>query len=115
RMLRHAGLRNLEKELRIDIVGRDALGPGGAVIRGPRLPAGSRPVKTPVFLPGGSWLISAVPDDGWHTRPWWWSTGFLIRLALSVLAAMGTSRILHDGRRIRRLAGVDVLTNLPNR
>lgn len=114
-MLERAGLKRLERSLRLDIVGRDATGPGGDIIRGPRIAASDKPVKTPVFLPGGSWLISAVPADGWASRDWWQSPSFLFRALLSVLAALATARILHDRSRIRRLAGIDVLTNLPNR
>lgn len=114
-MLERAGLRRLEKSLRFDIVGKDATGPGGGIIRGPRIPSSDQPVKMPVFLPGGSWLISAVPVEGWAARDWWQSPGFLFRLLLSLLAALATARILHDRSRIRLLAGIDVLTNLPNR
>jgi diguanylate cyclase (GGDEF)-like protein len=67
------------------------------------------------MLPGGSWLVSAVPHEGWYRQPWWVSAGFLVRVALSLLAALATARILDDGRRIRRLASRDELTNLPNR
>lgn len=114
-MLERAGLRRLEESLRFDVVGKDATGPGGGVIRGPRIPGSDKPVKMPVFLPGGSWLISAVPVDGWTSRDWWQSPAFLFRVMLSLLAALATARILHDRSRIRLLAGIDVLTNLPNR
>ena len=114
-LMRDAGIRKLERELRLDIVGRDASGPGGDVIRGERLADRARAVKTPVLLPGGSWLISAEPIEGWHAQPAWQSPGFLLRLALSALAGLATARILHDRQRIRRLAGIDSLTNLPNR
>ncbi|WP_460457894.1 diguanylate cyclase domain-containing protein [Arenimonas alkanexedens] len=115
RMLRRAGIDKLEKDLLISIIGRDAAGPGGAPIRGARLPINARAVKVPVFLPGGSWLISAVPREGWHDRELWLSPLFLLRLALGVLAALAVARILHDRERIRHLAGVDALTQLPNR
>lgn len=114
-MLERAGLMRLERSLRFDVVGLDATGPGGGIIRGPRIAASERPVKLPVFLPGGSWLISAVPDEGWTRREWWQSPGFVFRALLSLLAALATARILHDRSRIRLLAGIDVLTNLPNR
>lgn len=114
-MLERAGLRRLEESLRFDVVGKDATGPGGDIIRGPRIAASEKPVKMPVFLPGGSWLISAVPADGWAAREWWQSPGFVFRVLLSLLAALATARILHDRSRIRLLAGIDVLTNLPNR
>lgn len=114
-LLKQAGLPELERWLRLDIVGRDAAGPGGEVIRGPRIPVSAKPVKMPVFVPGGSWLIAAVPAAGWNPRPWWTRPEVLARALLSVLAAMASARILHDRRRIRRLAGMDSLTNLPNR
>jgi diguanylate cyclase (GGDEF)-like protein len=114
-MLERAGLRRLEKSLRFDVVGKDATGPGGDIIRGPRVATSERPVKMPVFLPGGSWLISAVPAEGWPSRDWVRSPAFLFRLLMSMLAALATARILHDRSRIRLLAGIDVLTNLPNR
>lgn len=115
RMLERAGLPALERSLRLDIVGRDATGPGGGILRGPRIPASDKPVKMPVFLPGGSWLISAVPVDGWASRGWWQSPAFLLRVLMSVLAALATARILQDRSRIRILAGIDALTQLPNR
>ncbi|MCX7032707.1 MAG: diguanylate cyclase [Arenimonas sp.] len=114
-MLERAGVRRLEKALKFDVVGKDATGPGGGIIRGPRIPASERPVKMPVFLPGGSWLISAMPVEGWASRDWWQSPAFLFRALLSLLAALATARILHDRSRIRVLAGIDALTNLPNR
>ncbi len=114
-VMRDAGILALEKELRLSIVGRDAAGPGGDIIRGARLPASANAVRVPAFLPGGSWLISAVPLEGWDARAWWQMPGFPIRLGLSLLAALATTRILHDRQRIRRLAGRDALTNLPNR
>lgn len=114
-LLAEAGIKALEKQLRLSIVGRDAAGPGGEIVRGLRLPPDSGAVRVPAFLPGGSWLISAVPLEGWDARPWWRTPGFPLRIILSVLAAMATTRILHDRQRIRRLAGMDALTALPNR
>lgn len=115
RMLRRAGIRKLEEELQLSIIGRDALGPGGEPIRGERIPVGADAVKVPVFLPGGSWLLSAVPHAGWHGNGPWLAPLFLVRLGLSLLASLAVARILHDRRRIKHLAGVDALTQLPNR
>jgi diguanylate cyclase (GGDEF)-like protein len=114
-VMRRAGIRKLENEYRVAIVGRDAAGPGADLFRGERLGPGIGAVRSPVFLPGGSWLISAIPKDGWYDEPWWMSLGFGIRLLLSGIAAWATLRILDDRQRIRRLAGRDTLTNLPNR
>jgi len=115
RTMERAGFPALDRRLAMDIVGRDAGGPGGETILGPRLPAAMAPVKVPVILPGGSWLISAVPREGWGAQPWWAMPSAMVRLLLSVLAALATARILHDRRRIRRLAGTDMLTSLHNR
>jgi len=113
--LERAGFPTLERRLALDIVGRDATGPGGETIKGPRLSAQDEPVKVPVFLPGGSWLISGIPAEGWYRQPWWEMPWTLARMFLSLLAALATARILHDRRRIRRLAGTDMLTSLHNR
>lgn len=115
RMLRRAGIAKLEKELQLSIIGRDASGPGGDPIRGERIPLGADAVKVPAFLPGGSWLLSAVPREGWHAPGTWLSPRFLVRLGLSLLASLAVARILHDRRRIKHLAGSDALTQLPNR
>lgn len=115
KVLARAGLDALERDLRISIVGRDALGPGGELVRGQRLPLEAKAVKLPVFVPGGSWLISAAPREGWGTRMSWWHPEILMRLGLSLLGGLALARILHDRRRIQHLAGVDMLTQLPNR
>lgn len=114
-MLQRAGIRRLEDDLDIAIVGRDAAGPGGELFRGRRHETGAGAVRMPVFLPGGSWLISAVPREGWLPHRSWLSPGLVFRLLASVLAALATTRILYDRQRIRRLAERDALTDLPNR
>jgi diguanylate cyclase (GGDEF)-like protein len=114
-ILRRAGIRQLEEELRVSFVGRDAGGPGGALFRGERPERDASAVRSPVMLPGGSWLVSAVPVEGWYRDPRWLSPGFLARVLLSLLAGLATARILDDRRRIRRLASRDELTDLPNR
>lgn len=114
RILRRAGIRPLEDELRVSFVGRDAAGPGGELFRGERPPRSAHAVRSPVMLPGGSWLVSAMPVEGWNPGGWL-TPGLLARIALSVLGGLATARILDDRRRIRRLASRDELTNLPNR
>ncbi|KAA2285514.1 diguanylate cyclase domain-containing protein [Arenimonas fontis] len=114
-MLERAGLRRLEKELDIAIVGRDAAGPGGELFRGRRHDASVDAVRMPVFLPGGSWLITAVPREGWLPRGAWLNARLGFRLLVSLLAALAITRILRDRQRIRRLAERDALTDLPNR
>jgi len=114
-MLQRAGILGLEDHLDVAIVGRDAAGPGGELFRGRRHAAGTQAVRVPVFLPGGSWLMSALPREGWLPRGSWFSVGLGVRLLASLLAALATTRILRDRQRIRRLAERDALTELPNR
>ncbi|KFN50064.1 diguanylate cyclase domain-containing protein [Arenimonas composti] len=114
-VMRRAGIRKLEGDYSLAIIGRDAGGPGGDLFRGERFPADAEPVRSPVFQPGGSWLLMAIPKEGWYVRPWWLGWGFVVRLLLSLVAAWGTLRILQDRQRIQQLAARDLLTDLPNR
>lgn len=114
-LMADAGIERLEKKLRLEIRGRDASGPGGEAIRGDPLPREADAVKVPVFLPGGSWLISAAPLEGWYPVPWWRTPTGMAGLAISLLSGLAVLRIAQDRQRIRLLAASDALTNLPNR
>lgn len=114
-LLEDAGLVALENDLRVHIRGRDALGPAGADIHGDETRVEFHAVRVPAFVPGGSWLISAVPRQGWDVPPWWRTYAGLIGLIVTALATLAVYRILLDRLRIRTLAGVDALTQLPNR
>lgn len=115
RLLREAGIERLEKELLINLRGLDAAGPGGEIFRGEAIAKDADAVKVPVFLPGGSWLLSAAPPQGWHQRPWWRTPTGSIGLIMSLLTGLAILRIAQDRQRIRLLAGSDALTSLPNR
>jgi diguanylate cyclase (GGDEF)-like protein len=110
-----AGLARLQQELVIDIRGRDAMGPAGERFFGRAAPMSRMPLKVPVLVPGGSWLISAYPPEGWNPTPWWRTRNGAFGLLVSVLSALASFRILYDRQRIRLLAGLDPLTRLPNR
>lgn len=114
-LMADAGIRKLEKELQVSIRGRDAIGPGGEMIRGEPMPSMTDAIKVPVFLPGGSWLISARPAEGWYAKPWWLTPTGIAGLSLSALLALALLRIVQDRQRIRLLARSDALTSLPNR
>ncbi|HEX5755030.1 MAG TPA: diguanylate cyclase [Arenimonas sp.] len=114
-LLNDAGIERLEKYLQLEIRGRDASGPGGEPVRGSPLPREVDAVKVPVFLPGGSWLISAAPIEGWYALPWWRTPTGMAGLALSLLSGLAVLRIAQDRQRIRLLAASDALTSLPNR
>lgn len=114
-LLEDAGLVALENDLRVHIRGRDALGPAGADIYGDEARVEFHAVRVPAFVPGGSWLISAVPRNGWDVPSWWQTYAGMIGLVVTALASLAVYRILLDRLRIRTLAGVDALTQLPNR
>ncbi len=114
-LLEDAGLRALENELRIDIRGRDAMGPAGASIQGEEDRMSPHAVRVPTFVPGGSWLITAMPKEGWGLTPWWLTQAGWVGLIVTFLATLAVYRILRDRLRIHTLAGVDPLTQLPNR
>jgi diguanylate cyclase (GGDEF)-like protein len=114
-LMAEAGLARLQQEMEIDIRGRDASGLAGERFFGVAAPLSSDALRVPVFVPGGSWLITAYPRDGWYPTPWWRTRNGAFGLMLSVLAALAIYRILYDRQRIRLLAGLDPLTRLPNR
>jgi diguanylate cyclase (GGDEF)-like protein len=114
-LMEKAGLHRLQRELVLDIRGRDAMGPAGERFFGVAAPMSREGLKMPVLVPGGSWLITAYPRDGWYPTPWWRTLNGGLGLLLSLLAALASYRILYDRQRIRLLAGLDPLTLLPNR
>jgi len=68
-MFEAAGLDNKDSLLKISIRGKDGLGAKGEVFYGPEDLFSNDPVLMEVTLPGGSWLMAAVPVNGWETNP----------------------------------------------
>jgi diguanylate cyclase (GGDEF)-like protein len=114
-LMKQAGLARLEQDLDISIRGRDAAGPAGGFFFGDETLISKDAVRVPVFVPGGSWLISAQPKKGFAVEPWWMTTAGMIGLMVSLFSAAASYRILFDRSRIRHLADHDPLTQLPNR
>lgn len=114
-LLEDAGLKTLENELKIEIRGRDAMGPAGARVYGSGEDISFHSVRMPAFVPGGSWLISGMPREGWQVPPWWRTQAGMIGLALTLFSTFAVFSILRDRLRIRAMAGIDPLTSLPNR
>ncbi len=114
-LMEEAGLARLEQDLDISIRGRDATGPAGAFFFGDESSISMDAVRVPVFVPGGSWLISAQPKMGYGVKPWWKTMAAIIGLLVSLFSALASYRILFDRSRIRHLADHDPLTQLPNR
>ncbi len=61
----------LDPDLPFDIIlqGRDALGPAGEVFFGNPDLLTQAPILTTVSLPFGSWVLGAVPKEGWQVVP----------------------------------------------
>lgn len=114
-LMKEAGFARLEQDLDISIRGRDASGPAGKYFFGDEKGITKDAVRVPVFVPGGSWLISAQPKLGYAVKPWWQTTAAIIGLLVSLFSALASYRILFDRSRIRHLADHDPLTQLPNR
>lgn len=114
-LLEDAGLKALENEIKVEIRGRDAMGPAGARVYGDDADMSFHAVRMPAFVPGGSWLISGMPREGWQVPPWWRTQAGMIGLALTAFSAFAVFSILRDRLRIRAMAGIDPLTSLPNR
>lgn len=114
-LMKESGLARLEQDLDISIRGRDASGPAGPYFFGDESLISKEAVRVPVFVPGGSWLISAQPKTGFGAGPWWKTDAAMIGLLVSLFSALASFRILFDRSRIRHLADHDPLTQLPNR
>ena len=75
-----SGLSQLEQSLDISIRGRDAIGPAGEFFFGDESLISKDAVRVPVFVPRGSWLISAQPKKGFGVQPWWQTSAGIIGL-----------------------------------
>lgn len=65
-LLRESGI-TAPSELQIALRGKDALGVSGSVFFGSNTIFHSMPVMVPVSVPGGDWILAAVPSEGWVT------------------------------------------------
>ncbi|MBU1566446.1 MAG: response regulator [Proteobacteria bacterium] len=66
-LFKAAGIYEQNLDIRIAIKGKDGLGAEGDMIDGNPAIFQNTPVLLPVNLPEGSWLLAAVPNDGWLT------------------------------------------------
>ncbi len=102
RLYRDSGLLSQTLDLDIAISGRDGLGEEGALFYGDSTVKSANPVEVNVFLPGGSWVISAVPKGGWDdTPPNAWLIRSLVLLGgLFILVPMFiTGRLMQERQR----------------
>lgn len=115
KLMEEAGLARLEQSMKVSLRGRDATGPAGEFFLGAENAVAIDAVRTPIFVPGGSWLMSAQPVNGFRAQSWWLTSAGIIGMLISIFSALATYRILSDRSRIRHLADHDSLTQLPNR
>ncbi|HTO33732.1 MAG TPA: EAL domain-containing protein [Pararhizobium sp.] len=102
RLYRDSGLLSESLGLDIAISGRDGLGEDGALFFGKSQIRGTDPVEVSVFLPGGSWVISAVPKGGWVATPdnAWLVRALIVLGGLFILVPMFiTSRLMEERQR----------------
>ena len=69
RLYQDSGLLSSALDIDVAISGRDGLGEDGALFYGDSAVKAADPVEVSLFLPGGSWVISAVPKGGWVDTP----------------------------------------------
>ncbi|WP_343057038.1 bifunctional diguanylate cyclase/phosphodiesterase [Chthonobacter rhizosphaerae] len=68
-LLRSSGVSDPELGLDIAVAGRDGTGAGGEIFYGSAEIWANDPVLADVQLPSGTWMIAAVPTDGWRLQP----------------------------------------------
>jgi diguanylate cyclase (GGDEF)-like protein len=102
RLYQDSGLRSQALDLDIAIAGRDGLGREGTLFYGNSAVKDANPVEVNVFLPGGSWVISAAPKGGWvDTPPNAWLIRSLVVLGglFIVVPMFVTGRLMQERQR----------------
>lgn len=102
RLYQDSGLLSPTLGIDVAISGRDGLGEEGALFYGNSAVRGNNPVDVHVFLPGGSWVISATPKGGWvETPPNAWLIRSLVLLGgLFILVPMFiTGQLMEERQR----------------
>jgi len=102
RLYRDSGLTSETLQLDIAISGRDGLGKKGALFYGDSTVTSADPVEVTVFLPGGCWVINAVPKGGWvDTPPNAWVVRTLVMLGglFIVVPMFITGRLMGERQR----------------
>ncbi|MDO9105735.1 MAG: ATP-binding protein [Methylovulum sp.] len=92
RLYRDSGLAVPDAQLDIAIRGRDAAGANGEVFFGRAGVFSEQPVVAEVPLPQGSWLIAAVPRNGWPEQAdntWQLRLGFVLLAGLLIVPFIG--------------------------
>lgn len=88
--------------VRIAVKGRDGLGEAGEMVFGDAAVFDADPVKTRLEVPGGHWILAAVPAGGWPRLEASRSPYFLGALLNGVILGLLTSMLMARHRELRR-------------
>ena len=109
RLYQDSGLLSSALDIDVAISGRDGLGEDGALFYGNSAIKAADPVEVSLFLPGGSWVISAVPKGGWVDTP---PNAWLIRTLVLIGGLFILVPMFISGRLIEeRKRNIQVLEN----
>jgi len=107
-VLRDGGILD-SRTLRIAVRGRDGLGEHGEMITGDPAIFDLDPVKAKITVPGGSWVVAAVPVEGWPsddpTSSSYFRLAMLNALIFAVLGGLLVGR--HGQLRLRHAQLLD--------
>jgi len=98
-LYRVSGLLDPELPFELVIQGRDALGPAGEVFFGNASLLEDNPILATVSLPYGSWVLGAVPKEGWQVLPgdkWLIRALFLVFGGLLVIGAAVSANLVRQ-------------------
>jgi len=95
--------------------GKDGQGAKGGMIHGKAGLFSGDNVRQIIRIPGGTWEMAVMPENGWQLSTTRTSILRLGGIALSLLIAGLTYFVVSERIHIRHLATHDPLTNLPNR
>ncbi len=73
----------------------------GKLIWGDERIAAQHPLLQVLDLPGGSWVLAAVPKQGWKTAGIWTSPELLIAMLASLLLTLGAAVLTRQRMRLR--------------
>lgn len=101
RLYEESGLLDPDLPIDIAVVGQDGTGGSGEQFFGPAAVLESSPVTAEVVLPNGSWLLAAVPKNGWHqpSAAVWWQRLLIITAGILVLLPIVIAGRLSEQRK----------------
>lgn len=101
-LFREVGLGQEVKGIKLAMRGKDGAGAAGEIFLGEAAVFGTGAIKVPVHIPGGTWIIAAMPVDGWNA-----GQGNLFAVeALAFLAAVFPALLLYRYQKGRQLVAI---------